>query len=912
MTTLFVHIPQSIQTAYDRLVGGSIEGIRTWKSLFEAFFTNIECDYISKETLMREKDIIRFYYEVMGNQAKDAELSGNVLEVLSEPADKVDKTVRNERLLTEILSYVNQNKYAGYTLEELTDIYAAVRGLHVADRTNSPLLNGAIKEVAAAIRKSPANKQQFLGEAYAVFCHFSESRKLEDSLFNEVVKNIYSTYKGEYEADRPRKLKGEEIEGILSKFPEPRHSIRRIREHMHRQRLADVRRMLNALVLSPSKIDDFTELIVRDYRDAVIANFTAVGMAAAEAMGGPITQMALNSFHSSGAEKSVTKGFELFEEIFRARKNIKNPSMHIKFRNPIMTFDSIMDIRKDFVNVKMSSLIKEMRVISAVEAGENPEWWYELHEVLTNKEINPNNGSHLLRIVFDGTEMYAYNVTMSKIEAAIQRLYSSELVSMVVAPDGVNVIDIYLDPEAISNSLQIENLLSIDEEFVTHDEFVLNTVMYSQIQDITVGGIPNIKILDPPSRGIGIKVASLILREEPLGNGSYKVVMNDKLMHTHGITLELPKLLCTIAGYHVEDSGPFSFNAAPLDPAKTGSSKPSEIMNKLSTKNTDDENLYEETMKSRGVKTFRRTAPTLIGLVSSVNYGTTIGTNVAKVLKRSDVDPYHTYSNNMHDILRYFGIGAARSYIVKAISDALRNSGNYVDARHYDLIAGYMTCLGFITAINFTGAYHHGYSTLSLAAQQSAYNVIGDAAVFGTSEQVTSYTDHITYGQKMPRSVIPDAKIDYKTFEGLKDIDISQIEEAFGSVKFGHTEYAVAVQKGMMIADNASGDRLGVNLPTSLIGSIYETKMTVDELFIPEISAIGPEITLTELTEPQFFEPSVGLRKIRTAERTTAINQKLKSLGGRASVELVAVNPVARVIVKPIVDASGYDDVALW
>ena len=73
------------------------------------------------------------------------------------------------------------------------------------------------------------------------------------------------------------------------------------------------------------------ELIVSQYKKAIIAPGEMVGIIAAQSIGEPTTQMTLNTFHFAGvaSKSNVTRGVPRIEEILSLSENPKNPSCTI-------------------------------------------------------------------------------------------------------------------------------------------------------------------------------------------------------------------------------------------------------------------------------------------------------------------------------------------------------------------------------------------------------------------------------------------------------------------------------------------------------------------------------------------------------------------------------------------------------
>ena len=115
-------------------------------------------------------------------------------------------------------------------------------------------------------------------------------------------------------------------------------------------------------------------------------------------------------------------------------------------------------------------------------------------------------------------------------------------------------------------------------------------------------------------------------------------------------------------------------------------------------------------------------------------YAITKGSNLNELLKYPEVDPYYTYSNNVHQNLAAFGIEAARNFLIQEIVNILSASKSSLNIQHVLLLADFMTRTGYISKISSNEVIHRKMGALSKATVVSAMKVFYEAAVFGVKD----------------------------------------------------------------------------------------------------------------------------------------------------------------------------------
>lgn len=118
-------------------------------------------------------------------------------------------------------------------------------------------------------------------------------------------------------------------------------------------------------------------------------------------------------------------------------------------------------------------------------------------------------------------------------------------------------------------------------------------------------------------------------------------------------------------------------------------------------------------------------------------YLETDGTNLSQVLVRDDVDPLYTFSNNVFEILKEFGIEASVNFLINTFRRTIERDGGTIDPRHPILLSNIMCSLGHtILGSSWTSAKTSDFSILQQAAIERPLDVLSGAAAFGTQDPI--------------------------------------------------------------------------------------------------------------------------------------------------------------------------------
>ena len=129
---------------------------------------------------------------------------------------------------------------------------------------------------------------------------------------------------------------------------------------------------------------------------------------------------------------------------------------------------------------------------------------------------------------------------------------------------------------------------------------------------------------------------------------------------------------------------------------------------------------------------------------------TTLGSNLAKVLEVEGVDTTRTTCNNIHEIIKVFGVEAARQSIVQNVMETMEEGGLDVDVRHVLLVADMMTATGVIKAIGRYGIAGAKGSVLARANFEETIKHLTKAAISAETDRLESIIENVMINQVVP------------------------------------------------------------------------------------------------------------------------------------------------------------------
>ncbi|OJJ50014.1 hypothetical protein ASPZODRAFT_128602 [Penicilliopsis zonata CBS 506.65] len=126
----------------------------------------------------------------------------------------------------------------------------------------------------------------------------------------------------------------------------------------------------------------------------------------------------------------------------------------------------------------------------------------------------------------------------------------------------------------------------------------------------------------------------------------------------------------------------------------------------------------------------------------------TDGVNLLAMRDYQDIiKPHSLYTNSIHDMLKYYGVEAARASIVKEMGDVFSGHSISVDNRHLNLIGDVMTQSGGFRAFNRMGLVKDSSSPLAKMSFETTVGFLKDAVLERDFDNLKNPSARIVVGR---------------------------------------------------------------------------------------------------------------------------------------------------------------------
>ncbi len=127
----------------------------------------------------------------------------------------------------------------------------------------------------------------------------------------------------------------------------------------------------------------------------------------------------------------------------------------------------------------------------------------------------------------------------------------------------------------------------------------------------------------------------------------------------------------------------------------------------------------------------------------------TAGSNLEEVIKMPGVDATRTYSNDPFEVMRVYGVEAARNVIANEIMETITEEGLTVSFRHVGLLVDTMCFSGAIKGAGRHGIAGNKESVLARAAFEETVKHFINASVFGERDNLRGVAENILIGKQI-------------------------------------------------------------------------------------------------------------------------------------------------------------------
>lgn len=585
----------------------------------------------------------------------------------------------------------------------------------------------------------------------------------------------------------PRKLTILEIEDIILVIPTVLAATKRAAEVATNVIRNKLKSQLFTIDITPAGIPALKKQIERSFHLSQVEPQDTVGMAAAEALGQTVTQIALKSFHTSGSGRNIAGGIDAMSEMIDANKNRKYESTVIYFKDKTLSYMDVVRKRRTLVGLSVKDIVDDY----VIQKPENLEkfWWHDTYLAL-NKKTLPNS-TEVLRLYLKVDLLYQHHVSMEAIATVLDDEAPPHVVC-VYSSIREGIIDIYPDPKYIMDTITKKN---IKDPIVFPELIFLDVIILPALKNLIIQGIPKIKSIYPVAYPVWTIVQTvsrvyqkddLQLRDYPDRKDFWYIILNPLQMHLTGVGFPEMRNLLTTFGIQIIQE--YNTNVSPYIIVNCPKAPDEIIRNKLTEEEEADIQFFEDIRMKKDL-IIRNPLSSKYITASRIYFVETHGINLRQILSQPDVDTLHTYSNNMHEMANVLGILASKNLHIRELTTMIANADGFVNPRHIEIISSFIHCYGIPVGINFAGLYKQSNDHISLATFQRSGYVFLKAAEAGQVAHLRDTSSALVMG-KMP--LLGSNGMDVEMTEAYKEVfklhmkqqKLEEIEVASNIVKW--------------------------------------------------------------------------------------------------------------------------------
>ena len=166
-------------------------------------------------------------------------------------------------------------------------------------------------------------------------------------------------------------------------------------------------------------------------------------------------------------------------------------------------------------------------------------------------------------------------------------------------------------------------------------------------------------------------------------------------------------------------------------------------------------------------------------------YLETDGTNLLDIINSKFVDPDNTFSNDIIEMYKIFGIESARERLITEIIEVVKHEGEYINTRHIELLCDIMTHKGLLFSINRQGINSGDIGPLAKSSFEDTTDQLIKASIFSEKDNLNGVSSNIMLGQQikcgtgLTEMLLDEDKLMKELiYTGEKEEDYIDIEES--------------------------------------------------------------------------------------------------------------------------------------
>lgn len=529
------------------------------------------------------------------------------------------------------------------------------------------------------------------------------------------------------------------------------------------------------LVPTEAAFKEFSEAVIASLYESYIEPGSPVGVKAGVALGGPTTQISLNSFHFAGSSSGVATEFQKLRDAMTGSKLNRNPEMRIFFRSVNYdypgsdlhdtlhrgTFESIMAERPRLEQTTVSDLVVEngVRILNREEAvALGVESIIDLQaEISSTRFVNRANRFPLtavMELTLNTYRMYTHRITMGMVAKAIEGPSTTDMLTVVWRSQEEGKIYILADE---TKDLDTE-LGHVVVPEVNSLVLFFSRELRQNLDKLEVTGVMGILSVEPKEIDVLDGIHHVTTR-----GSHHAVYTNNTMTRWIGVSLADIHNMLSVCGFTVGPIRDVNKERLYVDVdfgTNERLTRMKERVERLPQKTPLQTRVLESdtvplldmiTFMVRSARQLDEEEDRAIIDAAAFSYVVAVGNNTEALAWRNDIDHFRTISESSHSVFELFGIDAAMIFMIFRFRQILEDFKSFINPRHISLFFGLLCNLGIINSLSFAGVSRRKIGPLAMSSYERAYDVFTSGSIFGAHEVPAGVSSSIFLGQKSKR-----------------------------------------------------------------------------------------------------------------------------------------------------------------
>ena len=284
-----------------------------------------------------------------------------------------------------------------------------------------------------------------------------------------------------------RKLTRDEIQFVLSEIRPIGGLDPVIAETIFQKIKSKFVEKLQHIMLFPSKLDALKCEITKQYYSTQISPGDSVGIATAQSIGERQTQLALNSFHSTGiTTATVVTGVPRFNELVNTTKNPKHVITKIYPKEKCHSISEIRNHSYLLKHVLLKHLIRKTSLYSKPKKLDD--WYRNFGSVYSERMKQIEQCTHYIRFECDLQALYTSKIQLKDIISILESRFKD--IYYCWSCNDIGILDLWFDENQLTLSEELKTKPYITTE--NRCEIFMDEVLIPNLFSVTMKGVEGI------------------------------------------------------------------------------------------------------------------------------------------------------------------------------------------------------------------------------------------------------------------------------------------------------------------------------------------------------------------------------------------------------------------------------------